>query len=117
VCDVRDWQKVADALLRLAEDQRGKPEGIAAREKLKEILDKHPEARGYRPIQELVERDISMADVGRLRREGWDQGSWTGRNLDEAIKLMCDDYRRRLMSLYGGGWGGLLDDVKKAAEQ
>ena len=113
---MRDWKMVADNLLRLAEDQRGKPEGIAARAKLKTILDNHPEAREYRPIQELVERDISLADVRRLREKGWDQGKWTGRNIDEAIALMCNDYRRRLMTLHGPAWGELLADTKELAE-
>ncbi len=40
------WRRKAEALARLAADQKGKPEGDVAASKLAEILAKHPEARG-----------------------------------------------------------------------
>lgn len=36
------WKTKVDALIRLAEDQAGKPEGELAREKLASILKEHP---------------------------------------------------------------------------
>ena len=91
------WQRKVDALIRLAEDQRGKPEGDLAREKLTEILNKHPEAQRYPPMVDLVHRDFQAADVVVLKRRGIPTGgSWTGRSLDEALQLMMEDYARRL---------------------
>lgn len=86
------WKKVAEALIRLAEDQRGKPEGDLAREKLALILNRHPEARQYQPIQRLM-----ASDVAYMRRQGIStDGSWTGRNLGEALLLMEAEYRQRI---------------------
>lgn len=95
--DVNKWQRKVDALIRLADDQRGKPEGDLAREKLVEILNKHPEAQEYPPIIELAERDFTMGDLYAMKRQGISTGgSWTGRNIQEAMKMMTDDYRTRL---------------------
>lgn len=91
------WRSKADALIRLAEDQRGKPEGDLAREKLVQILNKHPEAFYYEPLRELAKRDFTLADLGKMTKMGVStDGSWTGRNLSEAIRLMVADYEGRL---------------------
>jgi hypothetical protein len=91
------WRSKIDALTRLAEDQRGKPEGDLARQKLIEIINKHPEAANYKPVQDLVERDLTMGDVDWMQRHGVPtQGSWTGRNLEEAIAMMEAEYKQRI---------------------
>jgi len=38
-----DWRRKVDALARLAKDQKGKPEGDVAAQKLRAIMDTHPE--------------------------------------------------------------------------
>ncbi len=99
------WQRKVDALIRLADDQRGKPEGDLARQKLTEILNKHPEAREYPPILVLAERDFTMMDLRAMKRRMISTaGSWTGRSIEEALEIMIDDYRARLQSK------GALDD-------
>ena len=86
------WKRKVDALILLAEDQAGKPEGDLAREKLRAILDKHPEARQYELVKQFM-----MGDLTRMRRAGIStDGSWTGRNLAEALALMTADYAQRL---------------------
>lgn len=93
------WQTKVDALIRLAEDQRGKPEGDLAREKLLSILQKHPEAVTYKPIVDLAWRDITTKDVAEMHRMGIStDGSWTGRNLQEALFKMQQDYYRRMVA-------------------
>ncbi len=92
------WKRKAHALARLAEDQRGTPEGDLAREKLAEILRKHPEAVEYEPIKTLAERDLTMADVAWMKRHGVSvEGSWTGKDFAEALHLMEEDYWQRIM--------------------
>lgn len=91
------WKRKARALAKLAEDQRGKPEGDLARQKLLEIINKHPEAANYEPVKELVERDLTMKDIGWMKRHGVStDGEWTGGNLNEAIALMIADYKSRM---------------------
>ncbi len=91
------WKRVAQSLVRLADDQRGKPEGDLAREKLLQILSKYPEARQYEPVIELIEKDLTMADVAWMRHNFIStDGSWTGANLAEAVALMEADYRERI---------------------
>jgi len=91
------WRSKVEALTRLAEDQRGKPEGDLAREKLLEITTKHPEAASYQPVKDLIERDLTMQDVAWMRKNGIStDGSWDGRNLTEAIALMEMDYKKRI---------------------
>ncbi len=86
------WKRKAQALARLAEDQKGKPEGELARQKLRSILEKYPEAREYAPIKAFLGRDLV-----RLKRLGGStDGSWTGQNIEEALALMFADYRQRL---------------------
>jgi hypothetical protein len=46
----------------------------------------------YRPLAEFT-----MRDLGEMKRRGISTaGSWTGRNLDEAIAMMVRDYGGRL---------------------
>lgn len=91
------WQSKVDALIRLAEDQRGKPEGDLARQKLTEIVNKHPAARNYAPLLDLAQRDLTMADVRNMRRNGISTaGSWEGDDLRGAILAMQADYKRRI---------------------
>ncbi|HUW11213.1 MAG TPA: hypothetical protein VM537_15895, partial [Anaerolineae bacterium] len=73
------WQRKARALARLAEDQRGKPEGDLAREKLLAILNKHPEAAQFEPVQQLIAQDITLKDIGWMKRHGVSvEGRWDG---------------------------------------
>ena len=86
------WQRKVNALILLAEDQAGKPEGEVARQKLRLILDKYPEARQYEPVKQFM-----MSDLARMKQAGIStNGSWTGRNLAEALSLMTTDYAQRL---------------------
>lgn len=86
------WKRKVQALMRLAEDQAGKPEGQLARQKLRQILKKYPQAREYEPVRVFMARDI----VAMKRMGISTEGSWTGRNLQEAIALMMADYGTRL---------------------
>ena len=97
------WQTKVDALIRLAEDQKGKPEGDLAREKLLLILQNHPEAVHYQPILDLAWRDISTRDVAEMHRRGISTaGSWTGANLMAAIdKMLQDYYQRKVAQAFG----------------
>ena len=91
------WQTKVDALILLAEDQKGKPEGDLAREKLLLILQNHPEAVSYKLIVDLAWRDITTKDVVKMHRMGIStDGSWTGANLQEALYKMQQDYYRRM---------------------
>ena len=93
------WQRKADALILLAEDQKGKPEGDLAREKLLLILQNHPEAVMYKPIVDLAWRDLTTKDVAKMHRRGIStDGSWTGANLQDALNKMMQDYYRRLVT-------------------
>ena len=93
------WQSKVDALIRLAEDQRGKPEGDLAREKLLLILQNHPEAVTYKPIVDLAWRDITTKDVVKMHRMGVStDGSWTGATLQDALDKMMQDYYQRLVA-------------------
>lgn len=86
------WKRKIASLILLAEDQAGKPEGDLAREKLRLILDKHPEARQYAPVRRFM-----TSDLARMKQAGIStDGSWTGHNLAEALALMTADYARRL---------------------
>jgi len=92
------WQSKVDALILLAEDQKGKPEGDLAREKLLLILQNHPEAVTYQPIVDLAWKDLTTKDVVKMHRDGISTaGSWTGRTLQDAIFKMQQDYYRRMM--------------------
>lgn len=93
------WQTKVDALIRLADDQKGKPEGDLAREKLLLILQNHPEAVSYQPIVDLAWRDITTKDVVKMHRMGIrTDGSWTGVNMQDAINKMMQDYHQRLVA-------------------
>lgn len=87
------WQSKIDALIRLAKDQAGKPEGELARAKLQQILDKYPwAAQQYQPLA-----DFAVSDLKYMMRVGIShQGSWTGRNLQEALRIMVADYKQRI---------------------
>ena len=68
-----------------------------ARQKLLQIINKYPEAAQYEPVVELAKKDLTMADVGWMKRRGVSlAGSWTGGNLWEAIAMMEADYKERL---------------------
>lgn len=89
------WKRKVDALIRLAEDQAGKPEGDVAKAKLKQILDKHPwAAQEHKPLG-----DFAVSNLGYMARVGISrEGSWTGGNLQHAIALMIADYKQRIES-------------------
>ena len=91
------WQRKADALIRLADDQRGKPEGDLAREKLLQIINKHPESFTYQPLIDFAEREFTLGHLREMRQQGIStNGRWTANTLDEAIDMMVADYKRRL---------------------
>lgn len=99
------WKRKARALARLAEDQRGKPEGELARQKLLEIVNNHPEAAQYEPIVELARRDIEWIFKGshlvEMKRAGVDtDGKWEGANIRDAINAMVSDYKQRYMDRF-----------------
>ena len=94
---VNRWKSKVQNLIRLAEDQAGKPEGDLAREKLRQILEKYPEARQYRPVKAFM-----LRDVGYMKRHGVPtDGSWTGANLQEAVALMVADYKQKIAEYKG----------------
>ncbi len=79
-------------LTRLANDQRGKPEGDVARAKILKLIAKYPHLLKSKPMREL-----KLSDVAYMKRNGISTGgSWTGRNLREAIAMMIDEYRNRI---------------------
>ena len=93
------YRRVAELEGLLAEDQKGKPEGDFAREQLLLILQNHPEAVTYQPIVDLAWRDISTKDVVTMHKMGIStDGSWTGRDLREALNKMIQDYQRRMVA-------------------
>lgn len=99
------WQRKAEALARLAEDQRGKPEGELARQKLLEIINKHPEAADYEPIIELARRDIDWVMTGThlVEMKQADvslDGKWEGDTMEGAIKAMVRDYQYRYLERF-----------------
>lgn len=92
-----DWRERARKLAALAEDQRGKPEGEVARRKLTALINRHPEAASFAEVQTLARRDITLADVGYMRRAGIStDGEWTAGTLAEAIERMTADYAARI---------------------
>lgn len=98
------WKRKVEALTRLAEDQRGKPEGDLARMKLQQILDRYPEARQYEPVMDFMLRELTMRDVAWMRQRGIStDGRWTGRNLAETIMIMEADYKQRIAAFQGRG--------------
>lgn len=91
------WKRTAEALARLAEDQQGKPEGDVARQKLIQILDKHPEARSHPPIIAFMRREMTLREFHDIRAAGVDtDGAWTGVDWRDAIRKMTEDLRQRM---------------------
>ena len=87
-------EKIADVLIklkRLAEDQRGKPEGEAALRKIRELIEKYPETRSaLKPYWEFTGHDFVF-----LKRHGINtDGVWEGRDFHEAIRRMQEHYCR-----------------------
>jgi len=86
------WKTSIQAIMRIAREKRGQPEGDVARKKLDLFLNKYPQAKQYAPV-----REFTLRDVGRMKMSGIStSGSWTGRNLDEAVAAMIRDYQDRL---------------------
>ncbi len=107
------WQRKARALARLAEDQRGKPEGDLAWDKLQELLDAHPEASLFGPIIDLIQHEMEWLMTGshfvQMKKSGVDiDGYWEGETLESAIGVMVADYRKR----YTEHLGKLLPDER-----
>ena len=114
------WKTKVDALILLAEDQKGKPEGELAREKLAGILRDHPEVARYEPLRDLAWKDITTKEVVEMHRRGIStDGSWTGATLHEALYKMIHDYLRRAaaaaygvpLDLLGNSDDGLTTDT------
>ncbi len=90
------WKRKARKLAALAEDERGKPEGDLARQKLLEIINRHPEAAGYAPIVKLVARDITLDAVAQMHDDGVStDDEWTAEDLLAATKVMEAGVRAR----------------------
>lgn len=108
--------RTAKALVAMALDRGDKPEGIIARQKLLALINRNPELISYPPIVALAQSDlgfvlpatarattqrpsrphITMQDIYAMRKAGIDtSGSWTGRNLNEAIAMAAADLIRR----------------------
>jgi len=112
------WKSKVDALIRLAEDQAGKPEGELAKAKLKRILELYPEAaKEHPPFEQYAQRVFTVGDLRFMKRQHIStQGSWTGRNLQEAIAIMINDFWGRIerwqkpMYLLGAGIAGLVNE-------
>lgn len=112
------WKSKVDVLIRLAEDQAGKPEGKLAEQKLKTILAKYPEAaREHRPLEYFARREFTLRDLGFMKQcRISTSGSWAGRNLREAIAIMIDSYWQRIdawskpMYLLGAGIAALINE-------
>jgi hypothetical protein len=112
------WKSKVDALIRLADDQAGKPEGELAKAKLKQILALYPEAaKEHAPFEQYAWRIFTLGDLKFMKQ--WDisiGGSWTGRNLQEAIATMIVDFWQRIdrwqqpMYLLGAGIAGIVNE-------
>jgi len=92
------WQSKIDALILLAEDQAGKPEGELAKEKLRRILRRFPElATRHEPLDDFASRVFTMRDLELMRQQRIStDGAWSGGSLNEAINAMVADYKQRL---------------------
>jgi len=55
-------------------------------------LERYPEARDYEPVKQFMMSDIAYMQRNRISTDG----SWTGRNLQEAVALMEAEYRQRI---------------------
>jgi hypothetical protein len=96
----------------------GKPEGELARAKLRRILELYPEAaREHLPFEQYARRTFMTTDLLFMRRHGIStQGQWTGRNLQETIAIMINDFWGRIerwqqpMYLLGAGIAGLINE-------
>jgi len=96
MADSPRWKSLVDDLLRLAQDDGAtEDERATARLKIRQILERHPEAeqiRQYEPV-----REFTFGDVGYMKRNNIPlEGSWTGATLEEAALSMVTDYRRRI---------------------
>lgn len=81
-----------DGLIRLANDPGATPaERATATRKLEQIIHDRPESLEYQPLKEFTTRDF----VAMKRADIPTGGSWTGRNLEEALALMIADYQER----------------------
>lgn len=123
------WKRVAASLVRLAVDQKGRPEGNVAREKLKIILEKHPEARSYRPVVEFMRLELAgrgfrvpgrqrvspmtVREFHGMRRAGVDtDGSWTAGSFEKARRQMEADLRQRMADIMAGAMGSVAEEVR-----
>jgi hypothetical protein len=104
----RRWSTTAEALVRLAEDQAGKPEGDAAEGRLLAVLKRHPEARNAPGVVSFLERKLGVSQrpappTGPMTLREWMDirrgvnvyGRWTGTNLNDALHRMERDLRAR----------------------
>lgn len=92
------WQKIVDDLTRLARDQQGTPEGELAKQKIQEVLARHPEARHYEPVQRLVDDGIlTGADLKFMMQSNIDvEGTWEADSVAGAMKMMQADLLGRI---------------------
>jgi hypothetical protein len=102
--------EVLIALKRLAEDQRGKPEGESASRKIDELIAKYPDLRpAIIPFWNFTTRDFVT-----LKRRGINMGgSWEGTDLDDALRHMQEYYCRLYIEHMGkqGGLDAIAEDV------
>jgi hypothetical protein len=94
---VNRWKSKVDALIHLAKDQAGKPEGELARDKLRQILDKYPEAAFQHEPLAGYAREFMGGDLLYMKQVGipW-TGRWQGQNMHEALQTMISDYWSRI---------------------
>lgn len=91
------WKSKVDALIRLAKDQAGKPEGELAREKLRQILENYPQAAFQHEPLATYAREFMGSDLMYMKRVGIPTtGRWQGRDIREAANMMVADYWDRI---------------------
>lgn len=64
VIDQRVLSK-ANGLVRVAEKYRGDPIGMAARRQLLSLIQAHPDLKLYKPVDDLIWRDIMFGGDGK----------------------------------------------------
>lgn len=94
------WRSKIDALLRLSEDSGATPaEKALAKEKLHELVEKHPEAYNQPEYKARIDNVFYGKDFLELKRSGDTYGSWSGNSIEDALQKMVADYQVRLRRL------------------
>lgn len=110
--------ELLEKLCRYAVDRAGFPDGDTAREKIKDLINKHPDFVGHPSVIALAKTDLkfvlpeptifSRFDDSEITTEefinfknagGNIHGSWEGADFAEALERMMNDYRDRMQRL------------------